>query len=32
VELFEAALDGWAMVRNDAGVDLDYQILQARPV
>jgi ubiquinone/menaquinone biosynthesis C-methylase UbiE len=32
VELFEAALDGWAIVRNDAGADLDYRILQARPV
>jgi ubiquinone/menaquinone biosynthesis C-methylase UbiE len=32
VELFEAALDGWAIVRHDAGADLDYRILQARPV
>jgi ubiquinone/menaquinone biosynthesis C-methylase UbiE len=32
VELFESALDGWKIVRNDAGADLDYRILQARPV
>lgn len=32
VELFEEALDGWAIVRNEPGVDLDYRILQARPV
>lgn len=32
VELFEAALDGWAIVRNEAGHETDYRILQARPV
>ncbi len=32
VELFEEALDGWAIVRNEAGVDLDYRIIQARPI
>lgn len=32
VELFEEALDGWAIVRNEPGVDLDYRIIQARPV
>jgi len=32
VELFEEALDGWAIVRNEPGVDLDYRIIQARPI
>jgi ubiquinone/menaquinone biosynthesis C-methylase UbiE len=32
LELFEAALDGWKIVRNEPGSDLDYRILQARPV
>jgi len=32
VELFEEALDGWAIVRNEPGVDLDYRIIQARPL
>lgn len=32
VELFEEALDGWEIVRNEAGSDLDYRIIQARPV
>ena len=32
VELFEAALDGWKIVRNEAGVDLDYRILMAEPI
>lgn len=32
VELFEEALEGWAIVRNEPGVDLDYRIIQARPL
>ena len=32
VELFEEALDGWEIVRNEPGSDLDYRILQIRPV
>ena len=32
IELFEQALDGWKITRNEAGVDLDYRILEARPV
>jgi ubiquinone/menaquinone biosynthesis C-methylase UbiE len=31
LELFEAALDGWKIVRNEAGSDLDYRILMAVP-
>ena len=32
VELFEAALNGWKITRNEAGVDLDYRILMAEPI
>jgi ubiquinone/menaquinone biosynthesis C-methylase UbiE len=31
VELFEAALDGWKITRNEAGVDLDYRVIELRP-
>lgn len=32
LELFEAALTGgWAIHRNEAGADLDYRIIEARP-
>ena len=31
LELFEQALDGWTITRNEAGVDLDYRILMAEP-
>lgn len=32
IELFEAALDGWKIHRNEAGADIDYRIIEARPV
>lgn len=32
LELFEEALNGWAIVRNEPGSDLDYRIIQARPL
>lgn len=32
IELFEGALDGWAITHNEVGADMDYRILQARPV
>jgi hypothetical protein len=32
VELFEAALDGWKITRNEAGYVTDYRVLEARPV
>lgn len=32
VELFESALDGWQITHNVVGIDMDYRILQARPV
>jgi ubiquinone/menaquinone biosynthesis C-methylase UbiE len=31
-ELFESALSGWKITRNEAGHELDYRILEARPV
>ena len=31
VELFESALNGWKITRNEAGIDLDYRILMAEP-
>ena len=31
VELFEQALDGWVITRNEAGYVLDYRILMAEP-
>lgn len=32
LELFEAALQGWKITRNEIGVDMDYRILMAEPV
>lgn len=29
--LFETALDGWKIHRNEAGADVDYRIIEARP-
>lgn len=31
INLFEAALDGWRIVKNVAGIDLNYRILCAEP-
>jgi SAM-dependent methyltransferase len=31
LELFESVLDGWEIVYNEVGSDMDYRILQARP-
>jgi len=31
LDLFESALDGWRITRNEAGVDLAYRILMAEP-
>lgn len=32
IELFEAAMDGWKITRNVAGVDLDYRIIMLEPI
>jgi ubiquinone/menaquinone biosynthesis C-methylase UbiE len=32
LELFEAALNGWGITHNIAGEDINYRILQARPI
>lgn len=32
MDLFEAALDGWKITRNEAGYVMDYRILMAEPV
>ena len=31
IELFEGALDGWQIVRNEVGADMDYRIIMAEP-
>lgn len=31
VELFESALDGWHITRNEIGVDMDYRIIVCEP-
>lgn len=31
-ELIESALDGWKIYRDEAGIDLDYRIIELRPV
>ena len=31
IELFESALDGWEIARNEVGVDMDYRIIELRP-
>jgi ubiquinone/menaquinone biosynthesis C-methylase UbiE len=32
LELFESALDGWRIARNEVGIDLDYRIICLEPV
>jgi ubiquinone/menaquinone biosynthesis C-methylase UbiE len=32
VDLFEQALDGWRITRNEAGSDIDYRVMMAEPV
>lgn len=31
IDLFESALNGWKIARNEAGADIDYRVIELRP-